>query len=51
MKDELVGIIKKGFSALKAKTYSYSKGNNDGDKKIKRHKKVRHKNKNLIQRL
>ena len=33
MKDELVGIIEKEFSALKPKTYSYSKGNNDGDKK------------------
>ena len=39
MKDELVGIIKKGFSALKAKTYSYSKGNNDGDKKNQKAKK------------
>ena len=33
MKYELVGIIEKGFSAFKPKTYSYSKGNNDGDKK------------------
>ena len=34
MKDELVGEIMKEFVGLKAKTYSYLKGNIDEDKKV-----------------
>ena len=43
IKDELGGQIMKEFVELKAKTYSYLRDNNDGDKKSKRHKKVCHK--------
>ena len=35
MKDELSGQIKKEFVWLRARTYSYLKQNNDGDKKTK----------------
>ena len=40
MKDELSGKIRKEFSALTAKTYSYLTDNNDQDKKAKGTKKV-----------
>ena len=43
IKDELGGQIMKEFVELRAKTYSYLRDNNDGDKKSKRHKKVCHK--------
>ena len=33
MKDELSGQIMKYFFGLRAKTYSYLKDNNDGDKR------------------
>ena len=39
MKDERVGQIMKKFVGLRAKTYSYLKYNNDGDKKEKGTKK------------
>ena len=39
MKDELGGQIMKEFVELRAKTYSYLKGNDKGKKKRKRHKK------------
>ena len=39
MKDELGGQITKEFVRLRAKTYSYSKDNNDEDKKAKGRKK------------
>ena len=45
MKDELGRQTMKEFVRLRAKTYSYLKGNNDADKKSKRHKKVCHKKK------
>ena len=45
MKDKLGGQIIKKFVGLRAKPYSYLKGNNDEDKKSKRHKKVYHKKK------
>ena len=51
MKDELGGQIMKELVGLRVKTYSYLKDNIDEDKKKKRHKKVRHKNKNYILRL
>ena len=35
----------KEFASLRVRTYSYSPDNSDGGKKIKRHKKVCHKNK------
>ena len=45
VQDELRGRIMKEFSALRAKTYSYLTGNNNGDKKNKMQKKVCHKKK------
>ena len=38
MKDEIGGQIVKEFVELRAKTYSYSKYNNDQDKKAQRTK-------------
>ena len=35
MKDELGGQIRKEFVGLRAKTYSFLKDNNNGDKKAK----------------
>ena len=40
MKDELGGQIMKEFAALRAKTYSYLKDNNDEDKKQRAQKNV-----------
>ena len=40
MKDELGGQIMKEFAALRAKTYSYLKDNNDEDKKQRAQKSV-----------
>ena len=40
IKDQLGGKIMQGFTALRAKKYSYLTGNNDGDKKSTRHKKL-----------
>ena len=45
IKDKLGEQILKEFVGLRAKTYSYLKGNNDEDKKSKKHKKVCHKKK------
>ena len=45
MKDKLGGQIIKKLVGLRAKPYSYLKGNKDEDKKSKRHKKVYHKKK------
>ena len=45
IKDELGGQIIKEFVGLRAKTYSYLKGNSDEDKKTTRHKKLCHKRK------
>ena len=39
MKEELGGQIMKEFVGLREKTYSYLKGNNDEDKKVKGTKK------------
>ena len=39
MKDEIGGQIMKEFAELRAKAYSYSKDNNDEDKKAKVTKK------------
>ena len=39
MKDEIGGQIMKEFAELRAKAYSYSKDNNDEDKKAKGTKK------------
>ena len=39
MKDELAGQMMKEFGGLRAKTYSYLKDNNGGDKKAKGTKK------------
>ena len=40
MKDELGGQIMKEFAALRAKTYSYLKDNNDEDKKQRAQKSL-----------
>ena len=48
MKDELGGPIRKEFVGLRAKRYSYSKDNNDKDKKAKGTKKVYNKKKTYI---
>ena len=41
----------KEFAALQLRSYNYLTDNNDEDKKIPSHKKVRHKSKNQIWRL
>ena len=48
MKSELGGKIRKEFVGLRAKTYKYSKDNNDKDKKGKGTKKVYNKKKTYI---
>ena len=48
MKGELGGKIRKEFVGLRAKTYNYSKDNNDKDKKGKGTKKIYNKKKTYI---